>query len=360
MLGHLRLDTNIILAPMMDITTPSYILLRKYYGTVGLYTIPMVFINQINAAPKNIRPAAEFAEKNRPSSIQICGSGRSSEDIKTAVEILNTYEFDFLDINCGCPAKHTCKSGGGASLMQPHRFNDLQRLINSAVSTSNKPVSVKIRIGWNSTDGLREIVKMIENENASFLTVHGRLAEQRYSGIVDLESIKKVKEYANIPVIGNGDVYSYESYTVMKKFTGVDAVMIGRASMGNPKVFGDIEQKLKLNMDDKREYLGENTTEEGKAHSIFLPEYRAKVQKINTVTDIRGYISKISEIIGKLDKYWNNNRLKLKEIRRNAIWMLRGSYNAAKVREKIGRIKLIKKLVEYINGDKFKMDLEIH
>jgi tRNA-dihydrouridine synthase B len=192
-LGPLKLDTDLLIAPLMDVTTPSFIMLCKHYGGVGQYTMPMVFINQIVAAPKTVRPYAEFVESNRPSSLQIVGSGKSIEDIERAIDILNSYNFDMIDINCGCPARHTCNSGGGASLMKSHRYKDLQTIIRTTIKTSNKPVSVKIRIGWDSEDGLKETVKMIEDEGASFITVHGRLAKQGYSGIVNLDAIKLVK-----------------------------------------------------------------------------------------------------------------------------------------------------------------------
>ena len=360
-LGSLKLETDLFIAPLMDVTTPSFIQLCKHYGGVGFYTMPMVFVNQIVAAPKTVRPYAEFVEQSRPSSLQIVGSGKSIEDIERAVDLLNSYDFDLIDINCGCPARHTCNSGGGASLMKSHRYNDLQTLVRTTIKTSNKPVSVKIRVGWDSDEGLKEIVKMIEDEGASFITVHGRVAKQGYSGIVNLDAIKLVKDIVNIPVVGNGDIYDYNSYIAMKESTGVDAVMIGRASMGNPIIFRDIVNKV----DRKSEHLkfieSPETLETLKNYKglppVFTPEFREKLTKINTIDEIREYVTKILEFIDNMNKFWNNKKFKAIEIKRNSIWMLKGMYNAAKIRQRLGKTKLLDDLVEYIFSDEIISDL---
>ncbi len=347
------METDLLMAPMMDVTTPSYILLRKHFGGVGMYTLPMVFVNQIVAAPKTIKPFAEFIEKNRPSGIQICGSGRSLEDIKKAIEILNSYDFDLIDINSGCPARHTCNSGGGASLMKPHRHNDLKNLIHTTIKFSNKPVSVKIRTGWDSKEGLKETVEMIENENPIFLTVHGRTAKQNYSGIVDLEAIRKVVNWVDIPVIGNGDIYSYKTYKIMKETTGISAVMIGRSTMENPKLFSEINNEgiIDINISDELKEISTIPIE-------FSHKFKENHHKINKSSDIKNYINILLDFINGMDKYWNNERFKVIELRRNIIWMLKGVFNSAKIREKIGKTRELNILLDYINSDVFYNDLD--
>jgi tRNA-dihydrouridine synthase B len=349
MLGSLTFDNDLLIAPLMDVTTPSFVMLRNLYGGVGSYVMPMVFINQIVAAPKTIIPIAEFVEKVRPSGIQICGSGRSSEHIKIAVEILNSYSFDFLDINSGCPARHTCRSGGGASLLQSHRFNDYRNFIKNTVKYSNKPVSVKIRTGWDSTEMLKGIVRMIEEENAEFLTVHGRLAKQGYSGIVDLRSIKNVKNWVDIPVVGNGDVYSYSSYRAMKDFTGVDAVMIGRATMMQPRLFSIIHKSSKA-----EEYGDSLFEDESMSSAEFSPSYREKKEHYNTFESIKESITHLLGIIETLGDYWNNDRYKTAEVRRNIIWMLKGMKNGHKARERVGKSKDLTEILDFIHSQEFK------
>lgn len=341
-LGSLRIETDLLLAPMMDVTTPPYIMLCKHYGGVGLYTMPMVFVNQIVAAPKTIRPWMEFVEKNRPSGIQICGSGRSSDHIQNAMEILNSYNFDFVDINSGCPARHTCNSGGGASLLKPFRFNELHNLVKTTISSSNKPVSVKIRLGWDTPEGLDSIIKMVEQEGADFLTVHGRIAIQGYGGQVNLEKIKYIKQKVNIPVVGNGDVECYQSYKIMKEITGVDAVMIGRAAQGHPTIFSEILKQKDKSIDDF-DYYG---------------TWRGRAVIVNSIDKIREYSKVLLDGIEQLGPFWNNDRLKHTELHRNIFWMLRSVPNTHKIKPKIGKMKDIKELTDYIFGNEFDRDLK--
>jgi tRNA-dihydrouridine synthase B len=344
-LGSLRLSSDLLLAPMMDVTTPSYVMMIESFGGLGLYSMPMVFINQIAQAPKTIRPVLEFAESHTPSSVQICGSGKSHETIKEALDILNSYNFTVLDINCGCPARHTCNSGGGASLMKSHRFNDLHHLIHSTISLSNKPVSVKIRTGWDSKRGLDQIIKMVEDEGAIFLTVHGRLAKQGYSGVVDIQSIKHTKEQCSIPVVGNGDVFNYQTYAFMKHITNVDAIMIGRSAMGFPKTFANIwSSKNSLS-----QYQGDLITH-------FYDELESP-REINTPEEIQANLRILLHSIETLGPYYNNDKFKLVELKRNAIWMMKGMYNCAKNREQVGKTKKLSELLEYVFSSLFVSNL---
>ncbi|MBN2156180.1 MAG: tRNA-dihydrouridine synthase family protein [Candidatus Lokiarchaeota archaeon] len=347
-LGPLKLSSDLILAPMMDVTTPSYILMIQHYGGLGFYSIPMVFVNQISQAPKTVKPVLEFAEKNIPSSVQICGSGKSYETIKMALDVLNSYDFSIVDVNAGCPARHTCNSGGGASLMKPHRFQDLQYLVHSIAKHSNKPVSVKIRTGWDSKDGLEGIVKMIEDEGASFLTIHGRLAKDGYSGTVDLDSIKKVKELSNIPIVGNGDIFNHTTYHLMKEITKVDAVMIGRAVMGFPATFAEIDAGEK----SQKTSIVNHTSPLSHFYSELLVD-----REPNTPSKIQEYLQVLLNSIESLGSYYNNDKFKLIELRKNAIWMMKGMHNCAKTREKLGKIKNIRELLHYVHNSHFVKDL---
>jgi len=384
-IGPLELNSDLILAPMMDVTTPSYILTCRYFGGLGTFIYPMVFMNQIVSAPKTIIPHMEFIEKTRPCGIQVCGNGRSIEIIKKSMDILNSYNFDFLDINAGCPARHTCNSGGGASLLKPHRFNDFKNLISGVLKYSNKPVSVKIRIGWNSKDGLEDICKFIQDEGVSFLTIHARYAIQNYSGLVDLNIIKYIKSTLNIPVIGNGDVTNFIAYEIMKFQTKVDGVMIGRASQGNPRIFSEIDTLNEIATQFKNDdlILGELLKNFEKfnfpihiknSHKIdniisipiskikeldYYGDWREFFIFTNTIERIRENIKILLDNIEKLNEFWNNDKFKLLEIRRNLIWILKGVSNSASIRAKIANFKDLNSLLNYLNSNEIINDLEI-
>ena len=141
-----------------------------------------------------------------------------------------------MDINMGCPVPKIVKNGDGSALLKtPRKIYDI---VSAVVEASTKPVTVKIRTGWNDrSKNCLEVAKIIENAGASAITVHGRTREQYYSGKADWQAIKEIKETVKIPVIGNGDVFSGEDARKMMEFTGCDMVMIGRGMLGNPWIF---------------------------------------------------------------------------------------------------------------------------
>ena len=172
-LGPIDLPTDLILAPLMDVTTPSFRNLIWNQGVkhdqspVGLVVTPMVFVQQIAAAPKTILPHMEHIESLRPSSVQIVASGKNSEHIKTALDILGSYEFDLLDINAGCPAPHTMRSGGGGAFLRDYgntaSTERLEQVITACVKYAHTPVSLKTRLGFNNELDILKIGPMVEN-----------------------------------------------------------------------------------------------------------------------------------------------------------------------------------------------------
>ena len=194
-----------------------------------------------------------------------------------------------------------------------------------------------------------QIIKMVADEGAAFLTIHGRLAKQGHSGIVDIESIKRAKELSTIPVVGNGDVFNYRTYALMKKLTNVDAIMIGRAAMGYPETFADI-------ISDSDNGSDIESKDQQNAQSLFNEELKSE-RKINSPEKIQEYIKLLLSSIESFGPYYNNENFKTVELRRNAIWMMKGAYNSAKIREKVGRTKKLNELIEYVFSSQFVIDL---
>lgn len=329
-LGSLDLQTDLLMAPMMDVTFPPVQELCRKYGGVGIVVTPMIFVNQIHKAPKTVKPILEYAEKQRPIGIQIVSSGRDKDAMASTIDLLNSYNFDFVDINSGCPARHTCGSGGGCNLIRYIDDGRLQSIVEYSVKHSNKPVSVKFRLGWSSSNECVEIARKIESWNPDFVTIHGRIGTQGYSGEVDYDSIKKIKESVNIPVVGNGDIVDIPSYIKMKE-TGVDAVMIGRALIQNPKIFSIIheyatkgkEQTYKSSIEAVREYVG------------FLESY-----------------------VDTMPAYWNNPRFRTGLYKTTVIGYIKGIPNYRKMRIKISRMKTHVEILDYVNGEEIEKCME--
>ena len=146
---------------------------------------------------------------------------------------------DIIDINMGCPAPKVVKNGDGSKLLlNPELIGDI---VQEVVKTVEKPVTVKMRKGWDKNNiNAVEVAKIIEQAGASAITIHGRTREEYYSGRADLDIIKQVKESVNIPVIGNGDIRDIKSAERMLSYTGCDAIMIGRGVLGNPWLMKEI------------------------------------------------------------------------------------------------------------------------
>ncbi|MDD4569571.1 MAG: tRNA-dihydrouridine synthase, partial [Tepidanaerobacteraceae bacterium] len=151
--------------------------------------------------------------------------------------------FDFININMGCPTPKIIKNGDGCSLMKD--LDLASRIIQRTVKASEKPVSVKIRKGWdvNSVNAV-EFSAMAENSGASMIIIHGRTREMFYSGRADWDIIRNVKDAVNIPVIGNGDVFSPEDGSTILEQTKCDGIMIGRGVLGNPWIFREVKYFL--------------------------------------------------------------------------------------------------------------------
>lgn len=241
-LGNYVVENKLILAPMAGVSNHPFRLMARQLGA-GVVFAEMVSDKAIFFQnPKTLQMLYMTVEE-KPAAQQIFGS-----DLETMVEaamfIDKHSNCDFIDINMGCPVpKVAIGAQAGASLMKdPQKIYDIVKAIKEKVS---KPVTVKIRSGWDSESvNAVEVAKMIEKAGASLITVHARTRAQGYSGEPDLDVIKDVKEAVSIPVIGNGNIVDGKSAKHMLEYTGCDAVMIGRASLGNPWIFREINAYL--------------------------------------------------------------------------------------------------------------------
>ena len=227
-----KIKNRVVMAPMAGISNSAYRTIIKEMGC-GLIVAEMVSDKAIMYGNKKTIDMLYMTDFERPISQQIFGSDEESF-VKSAKYIEKEMKPDIIDINMGCPVPKVAISAqaGSALLKDPDK---VYSIVKSVVDSVSVPVTVKIRSGWDSNSiNAIEIAKMVEKAGASAITVHGRTRAQGYSGKADLDIIKKVKENVSIPVIGNGDIKSYKDAEYMLKYTGCDAIMIGRGILGNP------------------------------------------------------------------------------------------------------------------------------
>jgi tRNA-dihydrouridine synthase B len=243
-------------------------------------------------------------DKNRPMGIQLFGS---EPDI--FVEVIEKYinnneRIDLIDLNLGCPAPKIVKNGDGSALMKNPDL--IGEIVYKIKRVANKPVTAKIRAGWDE-DSINavKVGKIIQEAGADALTVHGRHRQQFYSGKADWDVIKEVKENLNIPVIGNGDIFNVEDAKAMEKQTGCDGIMLARGILGNPWLIKSLS-----NIYNNEEI---EVTSKEKLHMI-----------------LRHF-----ELIEK----YKGRRRAILEMRKHTGWYIKGMENAAKIRDRINKVK---------------------
>lgn len=236
----LKLSCPIMLAPMAGVSVMPFRMLNRKFGCECTFT-EMISARSLSYRNKKTREMLITHPMDRPFGIQLLG--REPQYILKALENLVNYEFDILDFNAACPTKKVTNKGRGAALLKEPK--ELNRLLKLLVQRSTVPVTVKLRLGWDSAADARDIALYAEDAGINGIFLHGRTKQQGYSGKVDYESIKNVKKAVRIPLIASGDIISPFLAKKMFDETGCDGILVARGCLGNPWIFNEIKTFLK-------------------------------------------------------------------------------------------------------------------
>jgi nifR3 family TIM-barrel protein len=303
---------------MAGVTDMPFRVICREQGCGLVYT-EMVSAKGMHYNDIKSKALTRIAEDEKPAAVQIFGS--DPDILAEIAKQLDDSDACLIDINMGCPAPKITKNGEGSALMKrPDLVGQIVRAVSSA---SSKPVTVKIRKGWDdSSINAVEIAKIAEDNGAKAITVHGRTREQYYSGKADWGIIKKVKEAVSIPVIGNGDIFSPKEAQRMLKETNCDAIMVGRGAQGNPWIF-----KKMLHYFETGEILPDPTPEE---------KIKMIIRHMEMLVELKGM------------------HIGICEMRKHIAWYIKGLKNATFVKEKVFRLtskdEIISLLEQYLTG----------
>jgi tRNA-dihydrouridine synthase B len=233
LLGNIPVQSELVLAPMDGICDIPFRRLCRRFGS-GLSYIPFLHARDLLANNHAQTTSLEFTPEERPVIFQLYDS--SEDNIILAAQNLQAYQPDAIDINLGCSIRSISARGAGAGMLRDPR--KIARIINRLRSSLEIPITAKMRIGWDSKNlNYLEVARTIEENGGVLIAVHGRTRRQGFSGQADWDSIAAIKQEVGIPVIGNGDVRTIADIQRLRSHSGCDAVMIGRAAIGNPWIF---------------------------------------------------------------------------------------------------------------------------
>ncbi|MCL1866873.1 MAG: tRNA dihydrouridine synthase DusB [Oscillospiraceae bacterium] len=315
-IGNVKIKKTAALAPMADVADTAFRVTAKRFGAA--YTVgEMTSAKGLTYGARKTAELLEMSETEHPCAVQLFGN-EPKVMAKAAVMSLE-YSPDIIDINAGCPVNKVVGTGAGSGLMRsPKLFGEVMSAVVNAVGNTT-PVTVKIRLGWDADSvNAVEIAKIAQECGVAAVTLHARTRSQFYSGTADWSKIAEVKNSVGIPVIGNGDVDSAEKCSEMYKQTGCDLVMVGRAALGRPWIFREIEAFF----------------ETGKVPPPPNLEERLAV--------MRGHIELAASLKGE--------RIALRESRKQAAWYIKGVRHAAALRSKCMSLETLDDLYRLIEA----------
>jgi len=318
-IGDIEMKNRVVLAPMAGVCNPAFRLIAKEFGT-GLVCAEMVSDKAILHGNKRTMEMLFVDEREKPLSLQIFGGDRESL-VEAAKVVDKQTNADIIDINMGCPVPKVTKCDAGARwLLDP---NKIYEMVSAVVDSVDKPVTVKMRIGWDDQHIYAvENARAVERAGGKAVSVHGRTREQLYTGKANWDIIRDVKEAVSIPVIGNGDVFSPEDAQRMLDHTGCDGVMIGRGALGNPWMLYRTIHYLTTG-----ELLGDPTPRE---------KMEVAILHLDRLIALR------------------NEAVAVREMRKHLAWYLKGLPGGARVKdvimEETGRDPLVSILENYIKS----------
>ncbi len=310
-IGNVELDNNLILAPMAGVTNlPFRIICEKFEP--GMVCTEMASSKAIFYNDQKTRRLLNTEGEKRPISFQIFGS--DEETMGYTAKYMSKIA-DIIDINMGCPAPKVVKNGDGSKLLLD--LEKAKRIMKVVVENSSVPVTVKIRKGWDKENIVAvQVAKIAEEVGISAITIHGRTRSEFYTGKADWDIIKKVKDSVKIPVIGNGDIVDEETAYQMFEKTGVDGIMIGRGSFGNPWIFRNIK------------------------HFLITGEKLPSPTNSERLNIIKEHIDLAVEEKGEIA---------IKELRKHIAWYTKNLKNSSEFRNSINMIETKEQLIKTLN-----------
>ena len=310
-IGNVELDNNLILAPMAGVTNlPFRIICEKFEP--GMVCTEMASSKAIFYNDQKTRRLLNTEGEKRPISFQIFGS--DEETMGYTAKYMSKIA-DIIDINMGCPAPKVVKNGDGSKLLLD--LEKAKRIMKVVVENSSVPVTVKIRKGWDKENIVAaQVAKIAEEVGISAITIHGRTRSEFYTGKADWDIIKEVKDSVKIPVIGNGDIVDEETAYQMFEKTGVDGIMIGRGSFGNPWIFRNIK------------------------HFLITGEKLPSPTNSERLNIIKEHIDLAVEEKGEIA---------IKELRKHIAWYTKNLKNSSEFRYSINMIETKEQLIKTLN-----------